>query len=330
MSESTFLKSSAAVVLLAFSILHAASAEETVLDGVAAVVQGAGAAKAEVITFSQVRELVGVREKALRDSGVQGVELVEKIKQIRTAALNDLIDRQLIIQEFEKNKFSIPAYVIDEHVQTIIREEFKNDRNAFVRTLNAQGFTPDRFRQVERDKIIVQAMRSKSVKTDVVIAPKKIEDYYARNREDFATQDEIKLRMIVLKKEENESGVRRKMLEEIREKIVGGAEFGKLAQMYSDDSTKDNEGDWGWIDRRTLNESLTRIAFKLKPGEVSNVIEMAGNYYLLFVEAKKNAVTKPLKDVREEIENKIAQEERQKLQQRWIDTLRKKAYIKTF
>ena len=34
----------------------------------------------------------------------------------------------------------IPDYVIDDRVQTIIREEFGGDRAAFIRTLQAQGF----------------------------------------------------------------------------------------------------------------------------------------------------------------------------------------------
>ena len=73
---------------------------------------------------------VGCRDASMRglyqpdpsiDSGAQGKELVEKIKEIRTAALNDLVDRQLILQEFEKNKFNIPDYVIDEKPRAIYR-----------------------------------------------------------------------------------------------------------------------------------------------------------------------------------------------------------------
>jgi peptidyl-prolyl cis-trans isomerase SurA len=305
-------------------------AQETILDGVAAVVQAPGATKPDVVTYSQVRELVGAREKALRDGGVQGNELVEKIKEIRTAALNELVDRQLILQEFEKNKFNIPEYVIDDHVQTLIREEFNNDRSAFMRTLQAQGFTYDRFRQIEKEKIIVQAMRQKSVKVETVIPPRKIEEYYEQHHEEFGTPEQIKLRMIVTKKEENESGIKAKMMGELRQKIAAGADFGSLAEMYSEDSTKDSKGDWGWIDKKTLNEELTRVAFGMKPGQVSKVIEMAGNYYLLYVEAKKNATVKPFGEVRDDIEKKLLQVERQKLQQRWIESLRKKAYIKTF
>jgi parvulin-like peptidyl-prolyl isomerase len=68
-----------------------------VLDGIAAVVND------DVVTFSQVREVVGSRERAARET-LKGEQLVEKIKEIRLQAINDLIDRQLILQEFKKGK----------------------------------------------------------------------------------------------------------------------------------------------------------------------------------------------------------------------------------
>ncbi len=310
------------LIILTLSVCAAprAIAEEQVLDGIAAVVNG------DVITFSQVRELVGAREKALRDQ-YKGQELIEKIKELRMAAVNDLIDRQLIIQEFKKNKFQIPDYVIDDHIQTLIREEFGGDRNAFVRTLEAQGYTLAKFKESETDKIIVQAMRSKQVKSDVMISPQQVDEYYRKNSEEFSTPEQVKLRMIVVKRG-GDSG--KQMAEEIRQKIVAGAQFESLAQMYSDDPTKDAGGDWGWVDRKTLNESLTKVAFSLKAGEVSRVVEMGGSYYLLYVEAKKNASTRPLAEVRDDIEKKLMQGERQKLQEKWIASLRQKAYIKTF
>lgn len=295
-------------------------AEEQVLDGIAAVVNG------DVITFSQVRELVGPREKALHDQ-YKGQELIEKIKETRLAAVKDLIDRQLIIQEFKKNKFSIPDYVIDDHIQTLIREEFGGDRNAFVRTLEAQGYTLAKFKQMETDKIIVQAMRSKQVKTDVMISPQEIENYYHKSAAEFSSPDQVKLRMIVLKKSNDSS---RQMAEEIRQRVTAGASFESLAQLYSEDGTKDSGGDWGWIDRNTLNENLTKVAFSLKPGAISRVIELGGNLYLLYAEAKKEAVTKPLGTVHDDIEKKLLQTERQRLQEKWIAGLREKAYIKMF
>ena len=306
----------AVTVSLAFS----AMAEEQVLDGIAAVVNG------EVITFSQVRELVVSRETALRES-LRGQALEDKIKETRLAAINDLIDRQLVLQDFAKNKFNIPEYAVDDHVNTIIREQFQGDRLAFIRTLQAQGYTLQRFRKVETDKMIVQAMRQRAVKTDPILSPSKVEKFYQEHNADYSTPEQVKLRMIVLHKDSPDA---KKVAEEIRAKVKSGSDFAKMAQMYSEDASKETGGDWGWVDRATLNATLSAPAFALKPGQVSKVLEMGNNYYLLSVEARKQAETKPLASVRDEAEKKVLQAERQAAQERWIKNLRDKAYIRIF
>jgi parvulin-like peptidyl-prolyl isomerase len=315
-------KLSAIVVAALFAAPCVSISEEEVLDGVAAVVNG------DVITFSQVRELVGARERSLREM-YKGQELIEKIKETRLSAIKDLIDRQLVLQEFTKNKFSIPDHIVDDHIQVIIREEFGGDRAAFIRTLQAQGYTMERFRNSERDKIIVQAMRQKSVSTNLMISPQKVDEYYATHREEFSDKDLVKLRMIVLKEGASSESLK-KLAEEIRGKIEAGGDFAKLAQMYSQDSTQESGGDWGWVDRSTLNPELTKVAFSMKPGTVSKVFDVGGNFYLLYVEARKNSTAKPLAEVRDEIEKKLLQAEQQRLQEKWIDGLRQKAYVKTF
>jgi parvulin-like peptidyl-prolyl isomerase len=305
------------LLLLHFGGNPRAGAEEQVLNGIAAVVNS------DVITFSQVQEMVGPREQSMADQ-YHGQELADRVKELRMSAVQVLIDNQLILQEFDKNKYSLPDYVVDEQVQARIKAQFGGDRAAFIRTLEAQGMTMDRFRKMVRDEIVVQAMRQKSVKDDTIIAPAKIQEYYEKNLDQYSTPDQVKLRMIVIKKN-GESG--KQMAEELRQKVLGGADFDKLAQMYSEDSTQDTGGDWGWIDKRTLNESLTKIAFALKAGDVSQVTELAGSYYLLYVEAKKNGTTKSLAEVHDDIENKLLEDQRQKAQEKWIAGLRQKAYI---
>src|SRR6201996_4769661 len=121
------------------------AAEPEVIDGVAAVVDG------DVITFSQVQEVSGPRERTLREQ-YTGQELIDKIKEARLSALNDLIDRELIVQEFKKKEYSLPEYVVDDQIQNIVKDDFAGDRQAFMRTLNAQGFTINKFREMQRDK----------------------------------------------------------------------------------------------------------------------------------------------------------------------------------
>jgi parvulin-like peptidyl-prolyl isomerase len=319
---SRFLIAHLAFAMMALVLALPVVRAQDVLNGIAAVVND------EVITFSQVRELVGAKEQAARQS-LQGEALVEKIKEIRLQAINDLIDRQLILQEFKKQKFQIPDYFINDRVNTIVREEFNGDRQAFIRTIEAQGFTLERFKDLERDKIIVQEMTRSAVKQNIIIPEAQIAEYYHKNIDEFSSNEEVKLRMIAIKKADN-SPSRRRLAEEIRAKIADGADFGEMAHMYSDHNTQEQYGDWGWINKKVLNEELTKAAFSLKAGEVSRVLDISDTYYILFAEAKKAGVQRPFKEVRDEIEKRLIQVERQKLRQEWLSRLRKKAFIKMY
>ena len=311
--------------LLPFSPLcrAALAAEPDVIDGIAAVVND------DVITFSQVRILSAPREKLLR-SQYQGEELLAKIKEARAAALKDLIDRQLIIQAFKKESYQIPDFFLNQRVREIIDENFGGDRNTFIKTLQAQNYTLGEFKKLETDKMIVQAMRSKNVKLNTSISPNKIQDYYLKHRDEFTSKEQIKLRIIMIPARTADQTSQKAMAEEILSKLVKGAEFERMAQIYSEDSTRDLGGDWGWVDRGTLAPPLEKIAFNLPAGRISNIIELSGNYYILKVEDKRGGVTRSFAEVREEIEKKLLQQEAQAMQERWLAGLRQKAFIKTF
>ncbi len=299
--------------------------EPTVVDGMAAVVNG------EVITFSQVRALSAPQERMLRQQ-YTGQDLAKKLTEVRQLALQDLIDRRLVIQAFKKESYEIPDHIVDQRVNDIIRESFGGDRNTFVKTLEAQNYTLGEFKQKEMEKIIVGAMKSHNVKVNQIISPVKIEDYYRKHRDEFTSKEQIKLRMIMISGHQDTASApaQKELAEEVLGKLAAGAEFEQMAQMYSEDSTKDNGGDWGWIERKTLAEPLEKFAFNMPIGRISNIFDYAGNYYILKVEDKHGGSTKSLAEVRSDIEKKLVQDEAQQIQERWIAGLREKAYIKTF
>jgi len=321
-----------AIALLAMAglaglpILRAASAAEPqIVDGIAAIVNG------EVITYSQVRALSAPREKLLR-SQFTGNELENKLLELRQLALRDLVDRRLVIQAFKKESYQIPDHFVDQRMQEIIRESFGGDRNTFVKTLEAQNYTLGEFKQKEMERMIVAAMRSHNVKTNSIVSPTKIEDYYRKHHEEFTTKEQIKLRMIMIsgQKDTASAPAQKALAEEVLGRLASGAEFDRTAQVYSEDSTRDNGGDWGWIERNTLAAPLEKFAFNMPVGRISNIIEYAGNYYILKVEDKHGGTTRSLSEARSDIEKKLLQVEAQGIQERWIATLRAKAYIKTF
>jgi len=300
-------------------------AEPEVINGIAAIVNG------DVITYSQVRELSAPREKLLR-SQYTGQELEKALKDAREAALKDLIDRRLIIQAFQKEKFQIPDHFVDEQVHGIIKESFGGDRNTFIKTLEAQSYSLGEFKEKQTESMIVQAMRAKNVKRNPISSPTKVEEYYKKHRAEFTAKEQVKLRMIMIPghADTGQSAAQKALAEEVLGQLAGGAEFERIAQSYSEDGTRDAGGDWGWIGRNTLAAPLEKIAFNMPIGRISNIIDYGGNYYILKVEERQGGTTRSLAEARADIEKKLIQEEAQNLQERWIAGLRAKAFIRTF
>src|SRR5436190_5006850 len=315
-----------ALAVFALLLSHTAlAAESEVVDGIAAVVN------ADVITYSQVRSVSGPRERLLH-SQFKGEELAKQIKAAREAALKDLIDRQLIVQSFVKEKFELPEHFVEQRVNDIIRESFGGDRQSFIKTLQAQNYSLTEFKRHEKQSIIVQAMRGKNVKPVTVIPPAKIAEYYAKHRAEFTAKEQVKLRMIMIPTHaaEGNAAAQKAVAEEILGKLADGAPFDRMAQIYSEDSTRDVGGDWGWIERKTLAAPLEKVAFNLPAGRCSHVIELGANYYILKVDEKHGGDTPSFAKLRPEIEKKLLQEESQRQQELWLAGLRQKAYIRTF
>ncbi len=79
-----------------------------------------------------------------------------------------------------------------------------------------------------------------------------------------------------------------------------------------------------------LRKELAETAFTLPVGKLSDVIETPDACYLMLVEDKRAEHFKPLSEVREEIERTMLTQERTRLEQQWIDKLRKKTFVRYF
>ena len=121
-----------------------------------------------------------------------------------------------------------------------------------------------------------------------------------------------------------------KLAQEIRDKIKEGAPFAEMAGIHSQGSQQHQGGDWGWVERSVLRKELADVAFNLPINAVSEVIDTPDTCYLMLVEDKKAARVRPLTDVAVEIERTLHLQEQKRLQDQWINGLKKKTFIRYF
>ncbi|HKQ38340.1 MAG TPA: SurA N-terminal domain-containing protein, partial [Verrucomicrobiae bacterium] len=181
-----------AVVWLASGVTVPALALPELRNGIAAVVNDS------VITMQDVEEHVAVPLEALRRTHANNAaQFNQKRIETMTSGLEDLVVRQLILDDFKAAAIPVPDAVVEDEVQERVRKRF-GDRVTLTKTLQAQGVTFETFRQRVYDDMVLQYMRQKNVGQAVVISPKKIETYYTNNLAKFRMEDQVKLRMIVL------------------------------------------------------------------------------------------------------------------------------------
>jgi len=319
------MRFSRSLSLVGLIVFAATTAPAELANGVKSIVADT------VITYQQVEANASRAVELLRRQYASQPDLYQKkLMETLNDALEDLVQRQLILQDFKTAGYTLPENIIESEVQHRVHDRF-GDRATLTKTLQAEHMTYETFRQQIKDQIIIDAMRQKNVSAQVVISPRKIETYYKAHQDEFKVEDEIKLRMIVLDgTAANTAESRKKLAQEIIGKIDEGAAFSEMAAVYSTGSQRNQGGDWGWVQRSVLRKELADAAFALQTGKHSGVIETDDACYIMLVEDAHPTHTKPLGQLRDDIEKTLQAQDRAKVQKEWIDRLKKKTFVRYF
>ena len=166
-----------AIGILILSVQTRTSAEPQLLNAVVAVVFETP------ITVDDIKiETAPLEEELFRQFSREPANLQQKINELRQSALENLIERELIINEFQSAGYTMPEGVIDERVQERIRRQF-GDRLTLTKTLKAKGITYESYRTGIRRQIIVEALTAQNVNSVVLVSPYEIERNYQENLE---------------------------------------------------------------------------------------------------------------------------------------------------
>jgi peptidyl-prolyl cis-trans isomerase SurA len=284
------------------------------------------------IISSEVREAIQAQEQLIRMQ-IKDPRIAEaRITELRASALYALIERQLVLSEFDKLGGTIKAQYVDDAINNIIRETFEGNREKFLYELARSGMTLKKFREQQEKMMIVSVLRRRQVDNLPPPTPNQVESFYRKNAEKFRDKDYIKFSTITIPKypvgDVNASPEsQKKLAQEIRTKISGGGDFAQMAKSYSQDSRAEQGGDWGLQERATLSKEIADVAFALKTGSVSNVVDVDANYMIIFCEAKQPGNQEPLEKVRPQIEKIISAEMGRDAVNRWLSGLAAKAII---
>ncbi len=241
----------------------------------------------------------------------------ECIQRIGREVLENMINRKIIELECQRRG----VVVTDEEVeQEILRisKEFNLDPQAWLEFLQAErNITPEQYR---RDIIWPMLALKKLAGTEVKITEAEIQRAFIRHY-----GPRVKARMIMFDNLRRANAV-------WQEAVKHPEEFERLAREHSIDPTsRALDGKIPPIARFSGNEELEKAAFKLREGEISGIIHVGMNrYVILKCEGYTEQVVKDIEEVRPILYQELEKEKVQEMVARYFEKLRQQARVDNY
>ena len=291
----------------------------------------AAIAEGQIITLKEIRtELQPILPRLQLESKTPE-EFNKRLNEMSRQVLQNRIDRIIIVKAARDKGLMIPQSYIDSEYDEVPARDFDGDQGKFIRYLKQRGETPRDYRKKIYERVAVNVMRQQNRKSESEVSPERIQEFYLKNKLRFYQEEAMRLRQIILTPAAGQIPADlQATTAEIMQALEDGSNFGDLARKYSTDNRSRRGGDWGWIKKADIRQELSTPAFALQPGEYSQPVTLGETTFILYCEEKREESIQPVSEVRGIIENILSGEIARETQERWLQDLREKAYIKYF
>lgn len=135
--------------------------------------------------------------------------------------------------------------------------------------------------------IKINKLVEKGLGAKAKVADKEISEFYEKNREKFKTPESVHARHILVSKapEDKEKALadKKAKAEDLRKKLLGGADFADLAAKNSDCPSKQSGGDLGTFSRGQMVKPFEDAAFSQEKNAIGPVVETEFGFHIIQV-----------------------------------------------
>jgi parvulin-like peptidyl-prolyl isomerase len=235
----------------------------------------------------------------------------DELKQRQLEQLAEEMAMRKIIRDALKEKDALPPLAEAKQKQEEMAADFekRNPDQKFADALKRGGLNEE----LHADTLQIQ-MGIEEVTADEV-TDEALKDLFEQMPKRF---QRVRASHILLKpKGEDDKAATRKKIEDLRQQVLDGADFGKLAREHSAcRSGKHSDGDLDWFPRGRMLPKFEQAAFALKEGEVSDVVETQFGFHIIKLTGRQVTLEEAKGQVKEALQQRVGQEWVQKAVQK--------------
>ncbi len=253
----------------------------------------------------------------------------EKRAELRKKALDELIKRELYYQEARAIGIRIEKSEVKEWLEDI-KKRFKSKKE-YKEALKQAGITEDDFKKDIERNLMIRKFYQKEIIEKSMVSEEYLKQHYEKNKKDYLRPEAVHIRHILIKIDpaatEDEKKEKRKKALEILKRARQGEDFEELAYNHSEDDWRVKGGDLGLIHRGRLLPELEEVAFKLKPGEIGDLIETIYGYHIIKVEEKIPPTQLSFEEIREKLKKETEEKRRKEIEESILRNLKEKGKV---
>ena len=248
-------------------------AAETPIDRIVAI------ADEGIVTERQLNNYINLVKRDLSSSQ----QRLPSEDVLRRQALEQLINRSLLLQEAARRGIKISDSQLNQIMQRRARD---NDMSLseFRRTLIAQGYNYDEFRETLRTRETISVLASQYGQRYATVSEAEVDEFIKLSDATEANY-EYRLSHILLAlpdaatPEEIEQA--QATAREILQQLDQGVQFDELASQFSAGETALQGGDLGWRRKAEIPSLFTAAVLDMKPGDYAGPIRSASGFHIV-------------------------------------------------
>ena len=294
------------------------------LDGIAARVDSAVITVGDVMAEIRRNPEISGRMMASDESEMQA---------LYRAALDNLVERRLILKAAAEKKVEIPEWVIDNQLREIVNRSFGGDMNRLHEEMARSKVPMTEYRNTVKEDILVRGMRQQMIEQFVTASPSAMKKEFAANPDRYRQEAKVSVRVILLKPAQEGDGV--PSLEtrwaQIGEELAKGEKFSDMAIKYSADSHAKDGGLWENVNpAEVFRPEIVKAIENLETGRVSNMIDLDGWGFIVKKESETKAKQMSFAEAYDKIAENVQKAAAKKAYDEWIIRLKDMSFIKIY
>jgi len=299
------------------------------VNGIAAKVNG------RVVTKNQVSFMLApLYAQLAAQFPRRGPQFEAQFKDIKSKIIQELVDRQIILGEFKQIGASIKPHIIDEEIKRQMRELYNGDEAKFREELKRSRLTMEGYREMTREKMIVQAMRAQQFSDAPPPLPNEIQKEYDEVKLTLrdVSKDVISFQKIFIpasdpKNPEATPESQLAIAEDLAKQLAEGKDFAELAKVNSKDAFAEQGGLQENVPRTDLSPEFAAILFDAPVDKIAGPLMDPQGFTLVKPIKIEYGPMPPLDKVREMIEERVRKKKTSAQYERWIEARRKRAMV---